>query len=191
MFDPKIWRLCLVTDRGLSLGRPLVDVVAQAVSGGVTMVQLREKDCTTREFLEEARALKALLAPLGVPLVINDRIDIALAVNADGVHVGQTDMPVEIARAIGRAPIRRRGRALTRCSRGGGVAAACSASCTRPIPSGGKPACLRRKVDSDCPRLGTASLRASGSKSRSGRRSMVSTAAPSVSIASRIGADRA
>ena len=100
MFDPKIWRLCLVTDRGLSLGRPLVDVVAQAVSGGVTMVQLREKDCATREFLEEARALKALLAPLGVPLVINDRIDIALAVNADGVHVGQTDMPVEIARAM-------------------------------------------------------------------------------------------
>jgi thiamine-phosphate pyrophosphorylase len=100
MFDPKIWRLCLVTDRGLALGRPLVDVVAQAVSGGVTMVQLREKDCTTREFLEEARALKALLAPLGVPLVINDRIDIALAVNADGLHVGQTDMPVDVARAM-------------------------------------------------------------------------------------------
>jgi len=100
MFDPKIWRLCLVTDRGLALGRPLVDVVAQAVSGGVTMVQLREKDCTTREFLEEARALKALLTPLGVPLVINDRIDIALAVNADGLHVGQTDMPVEMARAM-------------------------------------------------------------------------------------------
>jgi thiamine-phosphate pyrophosphorylase len=77
-----------------------VDVVAQAVSGGVTMVQLREKDCTTREFLEQARALKALLAPLGVPLVINDRIDIALAVDADGVHVGQTDMPVEMARAM-------------------------------------------------------------------------------------------
>ena len=65
------------------------------------MVQLREKHCTTREFLEEARALKALLAPLGVPLIINDRIDIALAVNADGAHVGQTDMPVDAARAMG------------------------------------------------------------------------------------------
>ncbi len=99
-FDPAIWRLCLVTDRPLSRGRSLTDIVAAAVQGGVTMVQLREKDSETREFLEHAQALKALLKPLGVPLIINDRVDIALAVNAEGVHVGQTDMPVEIVRSL-------------------------------------------------------------------------------------------
>ncbi len=99
-FDPNIWRICLVTDRGLSRGRSLVDVVDAAVRGGVTMVQLREKDATTRAFLEEAMALKALLQPLRIPLLINDRVDIALAVDADGVHVGQTDMPVETVRRL-------------------------------------------------------------------------------------------
>ena len=88
-------RLCLVTDRGLARGRSVVDVALAAARGGATMVQLREKDATTRAFLEEARALKAALAPLGVPLAINDRLDIALAVDADGLHVGQDDMPVE------------------------------------------------------------------------------------------------
>ena len=109
--DPSIYRLCLVTDRDLSGGRSLVDVVGAAVQGGVTMVQLREKNATTREFLEEARALKALLAPLGVPLVINDRVDIALAVDAEGIHVGQTDMPVEQVRAL--APGRILGLSIT------------------------------------------------------------------------------
>jgi thiamine-phosphate pyrophosphorylase len=98
--DPSIWRLCVVTDRNLSKGRSLVDVIGAAVQGGATMVQLREKHATTREFLAEARALKNLLAPLGVPLVINDRVDIALAIDADGVHVGQKDMPVEVVRAM-------------------------------------------------------------------------------------------
>ncbi|MFN3892501.1 MAG: thiamine phosphate synthase [Beijerinckiaceae bacterium] len=98
--DPSIYRICLVTDRDLAKGRSLVDVVGAAVQGGVTMVQLREKNATTRAFLEEARALKNLLAPLGVPLVINDRVDIALAVGAEGIHVGQTDMPVEQVRAL-------------------------------------------------------------------------------------------
>jgi thiamine-phosphate pyrophosphorylase len=98
--DPAIYRICLVTDRDLAKGRSLIDVVGAAVQGGVTMVQLREKNATTRAFLEEARALKALLTPLGVPLVINDRVDIALAVDAEGIHVGQTDMPVEQVRAI-------------------------------------------------------------------------------------------
>jgi len=100
MFDPAQLRLCLVTDRDLSLGRSLIDVVGAAVQGGATMVQLREKTAPTRAFLEEARALKALLAPLGVPLIINDRADIALAVGADGVHVGQTDMDVETLRGL-------------------------------------------------------------------------------------------
>ena len=100
MFDPRSLRLCLVTDRDLARGRPLAEIVAAAIQGGVTMVQLREKSAPTRAFLEEARALKALLAPLGVPLIINDRADIALAVGADGLHVGQTDMPVALAREL-------------------------------------------------------------------------------------------
>jgi thiamine-phosphate pyrophosphorylase len=64
------------------------------------MVQLREKEATTRAFVEQARALKAALAPLGVPLAINDRLDVALAVDADGLHVGQDDMPVDEARRL-------------------------------------------------------------------------------------------
>ncbi|MDK9717282.1 MAG: thiamine phosphate synthase [Trichlorobacter sp.] len=92
--------LHLVTDRSLSLGRSLVEVVAEAVAGGVTCVQLREKTCSTREFLGEALALKALLQPLGLPLIINDRVDIALAVGADGVHLGQSDMPISHARRL-------------------------------------------------------------------------------------------
>lgn len=92
--------LHLVTDRSLSLGRSLVEVVAEAVAGGITCVQLREKTCSTREFLDEALALKALLQPLGLPLIINDRVDIALAVGADGVHLGQSDMPISHARRI-------------------------------------------------------------------------------------------
>jgi thiamine-phosphate pyrophosphorylase len=96
----EILRLCLVTDRDLARGRSLTDVVGAAVRGGVTMVQLREKTATTREFLEEARVLISLLRPLRIPLVINDRVDIALAVDADGVHVGQKDMPVDQVRAM-------------------------------------------------------------------------------------------
>jgi thiamine-phosphate pyrophosphorylase len=92
--------LHLVTDRSLSQGRSLVEVVREAVSGGVTCVQLREKSCSTCEFLREALALKALLQPLGLPLIINDRVDIALAVGADGVHLGQSDMPISHARRL-------------------------------------------------------------------------------------------
>ena len=93
-------RLCLVTDRGLARGRSVIDVALAAARGGATMVQLREKDATTRAFVDEARALKQALAPLGVLLAINDRLDVALAVDADGLHVGQSDMPVEDARRL-------------------------------------------------------------------------------------------
>ena len=99
-FDVASLRLCLVTDRGLAAGRSVVDVALAAVRGGATMVQLREKEATTRAFVEQARALKAALAPLGVPLAINDRLDVALAVDADGLHVGQDDMPVDEARRL-------------------------------------------------------------------------------------------
>lgn len=97
----KALKLYLVTDRGLCPeGRSLVQTVKDAVEGGVTMVQLREKDIDTRTFIEEALELKALLGPLGVPLIINDRVDVALASDADGVHIGQSDMPYAIARRL-------------------------------------------------------------------------------------------
>ena len=90
----------LVTDRGLCRNRPLQDIVLRAVQGGAAYVQLREKDLSTRSFVEEAIAVKKLLSPFHVPLIINDRIDVALACKADGVHVGQEDMPYELARSI-------------------------------------------------------------------------------------------
>ena len=97
---PQDLNLYLVTDRLLSRGRDIGWIVTQAVEGGVTMVQLREKGTSTREFIELALRIKNILHPLGVPLLINDRLDVALAVDADGVHIGQTDMPCEIARRL-------------------------------------------------------------------------------------------
>jgi thiamine-phosphate pyrophosphorylase len=96
----KYYQLCLVTDRSLANGRSLAGIVAAAVKGGVTMVQLRDKTASTRAFIEDARALKALLAPPRVPLLVNDRIDVALAAGANGAHVGQGDMPVALARKL-------------------------------------------------------------------------------------------
>jgi len=90
----------LVTDRGLCRNRPLQDVVLQAVQGGAGYVQLREKGLSTRGFVEEAIRIKKLLAPYHVPLIINDRIDVALASGADGVHIGQEDMPYDIVRRL-------------------------------------------------------------------------------------------
>lgn len=93
-------RLYLVTDQSSAGERTLMDVVAAAVQGGVTCVQLREKQLNTRDFLAQAMMLKALLAPHDIPLVINDRIDVALACGAQGVHLGQSDMPVLQARRL-------------------------------------------------------------------------------------------
>ncbi|WP_028321853.1 thiamine phosphate synthase [Desulfatiglans anilini] len=94
------YSLYLVTDRSLARGRPTRAIVEAAVRGGVTCVQLREKTCSTRTFIEEALGLRSLLHEHGIPLIINDRVDVALAVEADGVHLGQTDMPLPQARAI-------------------------------------------------------------------------------------------
>ena len=93
-------RLHLVTDSALCGARGILAVVEAAVRGGVTCVQLREKSLDTRAFVERARALKAWLLPLGVPLLINDRVDVALACGADGVHVGQNDMTPEDVRRL-------------------------------------------------------------------------------------------
>jgi thiamine-phosphate pyrophosphorylase len=92
--------LYLVTDRRLCGKNTLTDVILQALQGGVAFVQLREKEASTRFFVEEARHIKTLLSPFKVPLIINDRIDVALAAGADGVHIGQDDMPYETARNL-------------------------------------------------------------------------------------------
>lgn len=78
----------------------LEQAVEAAVKGGCTVVQLREKNCTSREFYELALSVKNITDYYGVPLIINDRLDIAAAVNADGVHLGQKDLPANIARAV-------------------------------------------------------------------------------------------
>ena len=92
--------LYLVTDHPLSGGRDMAWIVREAAAGGVTMVQLREKECSTAKFIDLARELKRALSPLGIPLIINDRVDVALAVDADGVHIGQSDMPYDVARRL-------------------------------------------------------------------------------------------
>ncbi len=100
LFDLSLY---LVTDRELSCPRSLSYIVEKAVSGGATMVQLREKDSSVRDFLKLAGELKGILGRLNIPLIINDRLDIAIACGADGIHVGQDDMPVEdIRRCLGR-----------------------------------------------------------------------------------------
>lgn len=93
-------RVYLVTDQASLRDRTLTDVVMAAVQGGVTCVQLREKSLCTRDFVALACTLKHLLSPLNVPLVINDRVDVALACAADGVHLGQSDMPPALARQL-------------------------------------------------------------------------------------------
>jgi len=94
------WSLYLVVVPQLCLGRPPEDVVRRAVAGGVTVVQLRDKECSTRRYVECAGRLHDMLAPRGVPLIINDRLDVAMAVGAEGVHLGQSDMPPGIARRL-------------------------------------------------------------------------------------------
>lgn len=93
-------RLYLVTDSQLSRPSSIEKTVAAAVAGGVTCVQLREKQTATRDFIDLARRLLDLLKPADVPLIINDRVDVVLASGADGVHLGQKDMPFPEARRI-------------------------------------------------------------------------------------------
>ncbi|MEZ8896925.1 thiamine phosphate synthase [Vibrio alginolyticus] len=93
------YRLYLVTDDQQDLAT-LKRVVRKAVKGGVTMVQVREKHGDVRAFIERAQAVKDILKDTNVPLIINDRVDVALAVDADGVHLGHSDMPATIAREL-------------------------------------------------------------------------------------------
>jgi thiamine-phosphate pyrophosphorylase len=94
------YKLYLVTDRDVLKGRDLTKAVEDSILGGATIVQLREKNVTSREFYAIAEKIKAITDKYNVPLIINDRLDIALAVGACGVHIGQSDMPCIIARQV-------------------------------------------------------------------------------------------
>lgn len=93
--------LHVLTDREWSLGRDTLTVASAALDGGATVIQLRDKKATTRALVEEGLALRALTRKRGALLIVNDRIDVALAIEADGAHVGQDDdMPVALARKL-------------------------------------------------------------------------------------------
>lgn len=95
-------RLYLVTDRALCGARGVVETVREALAGGVTTVQLRDHEATTRELLDTARQLRSMTADAGVSLIVDDRLDVALAAGADGVHLGQSDLhPVDARRVAG------------------------------------------------------------------------------------------
>lgn len=94
------YTLYLCTDRRVMTTESIEDAVELAIKGGVSVVQLREKECTSREFYELALAVKEITDAYEVPLLINDRVDIAMAIGADGVHLGQSDVPVHAARNV-------------------------------------------------------------------------------------------
>ncbi len=94
------YSLYLCTDRGLMSSSTLEECVEQAIAGGCTVIQLREKECSSREFYDMASRVKKVTDSGNVPLIINDRVDIALAVGAAGVHVGQGDLPTGIVRRL-------------------------------------------------------------------------------------------
>lgn len=99
-FAESMLRLYAVTDRSWLGNQTLAQQVEQALRGGATCVQLREKELNDTDFLAEARELKALCARYGVPLIINDNVELALEVDADGVHVGQEDMDARNVRGL-------------------------------------------------------------------------------------------
>lgn len=94
--------LCLVTDRSFREPGFFLDVVDEAIAGGATMVQLRDKDParSTRDIYEDGMALRALCSERRIPLIVNDRLDLAMALDANGVHLGQGDLPIAVARRL-------------------------------------------------------------------------------------------
>ena len=94
------YSLYLVTDRNILKNRDLKDEVENAIKGGVTLVQLREKECGGKDFLKYAVEVKEITDKYDIPLIINDRVDIALAIDAAGVHVGQNDIPAKVVREL-------------------------------------------------------------------------------------------
>jgi thiamine-phosphate pyrophosphorylase len=94
------WSVYLVTGESLSAGRPTREIVERAIEGGVGVVQLREKDRTVRERYEMGREIRELCREAGVTFVVNDRVDLAAVLSADGVHLGEDDLPVRAARRL-------------------------------------------------------------------------------------------
>ena len=94
------WRLYVIIDRSAAGGRDLADIAAAAIRGGADVIQLRDKTASDRHVLDEARRLLPLTRAAGVPLILNDRVDLARAAGADGVHLGQDDLPVRDARNL-------------------------------------------------------------------------------------------
>jgi thiamine-phosphate pyrophosphorylase len=94
------YSLYLVTDRSILKGEDIFSATEKALKGGVTLVQLREKEISSLDFYNIALKMKELVSSYNVPLIINDRLDIALAVDADGLHIGQEDLPLKIARRL-------------------------------------------------------------------------------------------
>ena len=92
--------LYLVTSQAMSAGRSTLEIVRAALAGGVKLIQLREKEMPLREYVLLAEQVRAMTAAAGCLLIINDRVDVALAVGADGVHLGQDDFPIPIARRL-------------------------------------------------------------------------------------------
>jgi thiamine-phosphate pyrophosphorylase len=98
--NPVDLRVYAIVDPEHTGGKSLAELARQVAQGGATLVQLRDKLSDTRPFIENARVVQAALKPYGVPLLINDRVDVALIVGAEGVHVGQTDMEAADARRL-------------------------------------------------------------------------------------------
>lgn len=94
------YSLYLVTDQKLAGNQSLADIVKSAIAGGVTIVQYREKDASTKYMIEQANEIHKITKMAGVPLIIDDRADVMLAINAEGLHVGQSDMPAVLARKL-------------------------------------------------------------------------------------------
>jgi thiamine-phosphate pyrophosphorylase len=98
--SPGRWRLCVITDESLSRGRSHIEIAEAAIRGGADVIQLRDKTASGGELYRVALALRTLTRDAKVPIIINDRLDIALAADADGVHLGQMDLPASVARHI-------------------------------------------------------------------------------------------
>lgn len=94
------YSLYLCTDRSLMSTKTIEEAVELSIKGGCSIIQLREKDCSSKEFYEISQNVKVITNKYKIPLIINDRVDIAMAIDADGVHIGQSDLPADIVRKI-------------------------------------------------------------------------------------------
>jgi thiamine-phosphate pyrophosphorylase len=96
----KNWHLYVITDEQLSKGKSHAEIARSAIEGGADVIQFRDKTASSRKLYDDARAIRKLTRQTNVVFIVNDRIDIALAVDADGVHVGQKDLPAQVARQL-------------------------------------------------------------------------------------------